>query len=59
MFTLRRPNIFSHGDLGLKKGIMKVYDVRKPTVERVEKIIKKWEPYKTYGAIALWESLEM
>lgn len=58
MFTLKRENIFSHGDLGLKKGIVKVYGVRKPTPEKIDKIIKKWEPYKTYGAIALWESLE-
>jgi len=58
MFTLGREDVFSHGDLGLKKGIMKVYKIRKVTPKRVEKIISKWSPYKTYGAIALWESLE-
>ena len=59
MFTLNREDIFSFGDLGLKKGIMKVYEIENPTKEQIEKIIAPWSPYKTYGSIALWESLEI
>ncbi len=58
MFTLKRPNIFSYKDLGLKNGIEKVYGLKNPTTSQITEIIKKWEPYKTFGSIALWQSLE-
>ena len=60
MFTLGRKDIFSHGDLGLKKGIMKVYKLKtEPTKNQTEKIIIKWSPYKTYASRILWASLEL
>ena len=58
MFTLRRENIFSFGDLGLKKGIAKIYNIKNPTPKQIEKIIKKRHPYKSFGSFALWQSLE-
>lgn len=59
MFSLGRPDIFSHGDLGLKKGIMKLYGFKKdPSVKTIEKIVNKWTPFKTYAALILWKSLE-
>lgn len=60
MFTLGREDIFSHGDLGLKKGLMKIYKLKKePTKKEIEKIISKWSPYKTYASRILWASLEI
>lgn len=60
MFTLGRENVFSYGDYGLKKGMMKVYGFKKiPSPKQVEKLLKKWHPYKTYAALALWQSLEL
>lgn len=60
MFTLGREDIFSPGDLGLKKGMMKVYKLKtEPTKNKIEKIISKWSPYKTYASRILWESLEL
>jgi len=60
MFTLGRKDIFSHGDLGLKKGIMKVYKLKaEPTKNQIEKIISKWSPNKTYASRILWASLEI
>ena len=60
MFTLGREDVFSHGDLGLRKGIKKIYGFSKdPSVKTVERIIKKWSPYKTYGSFILWQSLEI
>ncbi len=60
MFTLGRENIFSHGDLGLRKGIMKVYKFKtEPTKKQIEKIVAKWPPYKTYASRILWASLEI
>jgi len=60
MFVLGRPDVFSHGDLGLKKGLKKIYGLKKdPTKKQIEKIIAKWTPYKTYASRILWESLEI
>lgn len=60
MFTLGRPDVFSHGDLGLKKGLKKIYGFKNfPSIRTVERIIKKWSPYKTYGSMILWKSLEI
>jgi DNA-3-methyladenine glycosylase II len=58
IFTLKREDIFSYGDLGLRKGVEKVYDIEDPTEDKIEKIVKKWSPYKSYGSIALWHSLD-
>lgn len=58
IFTLGRENVFSYGDLGLKKGIEKIYGIKDPEKEQIETIIKSWEPYKTYGSITLWNSLD-
>jgi DNA-3-methyladenine glycosylase II len=60
MFTLGREDIFSHGDLGLKKAIQRMYGFKKePTINQVEKLLKKWSPYKTYAARILWKSLDI
>lgn len=60
MFALGREDIFSFGDLGLKKGLMKVYRLKKePTIKQMEKIISKWSPHKTYASRVLWKSLEL
>lgn len=59
MFALGRPDVFSHGDYGLKKAIMKMYGFKKePSRTRIEKIVSKWSPYKTYACCILWESLD-
>lgn len=60
MFTLGREDVFSHGDYGLKKAIMKLYGFKKePTRKQVEKLMKRWAPYRTYASLALWQSLEL
>lgn len=59
IFTLHREDIFSHGDLGLKRGIEKLYALTDPQKEAIELIINKWSPYKAFGSIALWHSLDI
>ncbi len=60
MFTLRRPDIFSHGDYGLQKAIMKLYGFKKkPSKRTVELLQKKWSPYRSYACMILWQSLEI
>ena len=59
IFTLGRENVFSHGDLGLNKALRILYNFKdKPTIKQVEKIVSKWAPYRSYGSLALWHSLD-
>jgi len=53
IFTLKREDVFSLGDLGLNKAINKLYGKRK-----IGSIIKRWSPYKSFGCLALWHSLD-
>lgn len=56
IFTLGRPDIFSYGDLGLKRAIVKLYGLKKdPTVKQMQAYATKWKPYRTYAALALWK----
>lgn len=57
MFTLGRKDIFSHGDLGLKTAIKRIYSLENPTVKQIEEITQKWQPYRTYASLILWKSL--
>jgi 3-methyladenine DNA glycosylase/8-oxoguanine DNA glycosylase len=55
MHSLGRTDIFSAGDLGLRKGIMRLYGLKKlPSDRTITKISKKWSPYRTYAAKVIW-----
>ncbi len=59
MFSLQRPDIFSHGDLGLRNAVAKLYDFKKPpTIQQIEKIVAKWSPHRTLASRYLWRSLD-
>lgn len=55
MFSLGREDVFSAGDLGLRRAMQKMYKLKtEPTLKQIEKISKKWSPYRTYAALILW-----
>lgn len=58
MFSLGRPDVFSHGDLGLRQSVVRLYGIRetdpKTIKEKIEKISQKWSPYRTYACLYLW-----
>ncbi len=59
MFALGRSDVFSYGDLGLRRGIQKLYSFKKePTRKQMEKIVNKWAPYRTYASRILWRSMD-
>lgn len=58
MFTLGRPDIFSHGDLALIKAVKNIYKLENPTREQIEEIVIKWSPYRSIASRVLWRSLE-
>jgi len=56
MFSLGRPDVFSKGDLGLRKGVMELYGLKKfPTEKKLFSIVTPWSPYRTYAARVLWK----
>lgn len=59
MFSLAREDVFSAGDLGLRRALQKLYKLKKePSPKQIEKLSKKWSPYRTYAAQILWRSME-
>ena len=59
MFSLGREDVFSYGDLGLRRAIQKLYGFKKePTKKQIEKIAGKWSPYRTYACLVLWKIMD-
>ncbi len=59
MFTLRRPDVFSNGDLGLRNAIQKLYKMKTPPTEKqLDRISKRWSPHRTTASRYLWKSLD-
>lgn len=55
MFSLGREDVFSFGDLGLRKAIQMLYKLKKePTEDYMRRRTNTWKPYRTYVALALW-----
>lgn len=60
MFRLGRPDVLPDLDLGVQKGVMKAYRMRKlPTPAQVVKKGARWAPYRTVGSWYMWRILEV
>lgn len=60
IFALGRDDVFSTGDLGLKRAIQKAYKLtREPSVRKLQIISLQWKPYRSWAARVLWKSLEL
>jgi len=59
MFRLNRPDIFPVGDLGIVKGMQKLYGMRNPPSPRtMMRRAEAWRPYRSVAAWYLWRILE-
>ncbi len=59
MFSLARPDVFSHGDLGLKKAIKKWYKIEPHHYpKKYHRLVESWRPHRTTAARYLWASLK-
>jgi DNA-3-methyladenine glycosylase II len=59
MFCLNRPDVFSHGDLGLKNAIKKWYKLEKENhPKKYHALVESWRPHRTSAARYLWASLD-
>jgi DNA-3-methyladenine glycosylase II len=59
IFSLGRLDVLSAGDLGVRKGVMKLYGLSEmPTPMQVKTIAEKWHPLETVGTFLAWRALE-
>ncbi|HSX48957.1 MAG TPA: DNA-3-methyladenine glycosylase, partial [Candidatus Saccharimonadales bacterium] len=57
IFGLRRTDVFSLGDLGLRKAVSNLYGVSIDDIKKIEEISLKWSPNRSVAARYLWKSL--
>ena len=59
IFTLMRPDIFPMGDIGAIRALEKIYNKgQKMDKQEIEKIVKKWIPWRTIATWYLWRSID-
>ena len=55
MFRLNRPDIFPVGDLGIVKGVQKLFALkRRPSERTMIRLADAWRPYRSVAAWYLW-----
>jgi len=58
MFSLKRPDVFSMGDLGLRNAVAQLYKIDRDDFRKIEKITLRWKPYRTLASRYLWKTLD-
>jgi DNA-3-methyladenine glycosylase II len=59
IFSLGRLDVLSAGDLGVRKGVQKMYRLDEmPTQKQVKAIAEEWHPWQTVGTYLAWRVLE-
>lgn len=58
IFSLKRPDVFSIGDLGLRNAVSLHYKIKRENIKKIEKISQSWSPYRSLAARLLWRSLK-
>ncbi len=58
MFSLGRMDVLPVGDLGLRAGVRKLYELRDmPTPAQLKEIAAPWQPYRSVATWYIWRSL--
>ncbi|MEO6948377.1 MAG: DNA-3-methyladenine glycosylase 2 family protein [Ginsengibacter sp.] len=59
IFTMQREDVYAYDDLGLRQGVIKLYNIKetdkKLLRKKVEMIALKWSPYRSYASLYLWQ----
>lgn len=59
IFQLGRPDVLPLGDLGIKKGFARAFDLAEPaTAEQLAERGERWRPYRTVASWYLWRALD-
>ena len=60
IFSMGRLNVFPSGDLGIKNGIQRFYDLDdRPSEEQMQTIAEPWAPYESMASWYLWQGLDV
>lgn len=54
MFTLARKDVFPADDLGIQKGVSKLFK-RNYKIHEIEQISKRWKPFRTAASWYIWK----
>jgi DNA-3-methyladenine glycosylase II len=55
IFYLHKPDVLPVGDLGIRKGFQKLYDLQQqPTPAEMQELSLSWRPYRTLASWYLW-----
>lgn len=54
LFSLRRPDILSYDDLGIRRGLRMLYRHRELPRERFERYRRRFSPYGSVASLYLW-----
>jgi DNA-3-methyladenine glycosylase II len=55
IFSLKRPDILSYNDLGIRRGIMILHGLQELTKKQFEHYRQRYSPYGTIASFYLWE----
>ncbi|WBW97034.1 DNA-3-methyladenine glycosylase family protein [Oceanirhabdus sp. W0125-5] len=56
IFCLNRKNVMSYNDLGIRKGLKWLYNMKEePSIKEFEKFKNRFAPYNTIASFYLWE----
>ena len=65
MFHLQRPNVLATGDLAVRRGICKVYNLSPKALDggkkgeaEARRICATWAPFSTAGCLYMWKMAE-
>ena len=59
LFSMGRLDVLASGDLGVRKGVMKLYGLDKmPTQKEDDKIAEAWHPLESVGSFLAWRVLD-
>ena len=57
MFRLNRPDILPVGDLGIVKGMQRLFGMkRRPSAKTMERLAEPWRPYRSIASWYVWRA---
>ena len=54
IFSLMRPNVVSYGDLAIRRGMMRLYNLKELPKGRFDRYAKRYSPYGSVASLYLW-----
>ncbi|MFA7693507.1 MAG: hypothetical protein WCX86_11485 [Candidatus Hydrogenedentales bacterium] len=54
LFCLGRPDVLSFGDLAIRRGMMRLYDLQKVSKAAFQKYRSRYSPYGSVASLYLW-----